>query len=209
MFTTNLGSLVLIAVTVLVYLGFLHRVLDRMRLSKLQALIILLLMLAAGFLPNIPVYAGLSVNIGGALIPAAVSVYLIATADRAAEKRRALITAAAVAGVVYLSEKLLPVEPTSVFYLADPLFFPAIAAAAIAYLLGRSRRSAFIGGVLGVILTDIFAWAENLWLYRLHVPVVIGSTGVYGAAVIAGTGAVLLAELVGELRERLQRGART
>ena len=49
MFTTNLGSLVLIAVTVLVYLGFLHRVLDRMRLSKLQALIILLLMLAAGF----------------------------------------------------------------------------------------------------------------------------------------------------------------
>lgn len=203
MFTTNVGMISLIIVTALVYLGFLHRVLDRMRLTKVQALVILLAMLVAGFLPNIPLYAGLSVNIGGALIPVAVALYLLLGADEKAEKRRALITAAVVAVIVYSLDKILPLHGDLGI---DPLFVPAIAAAAVAYLLGRSRRSAFIGGVLGVILTDILAWGENLIINRLHVPMVLGATGVFGAAVIAGMGAVLLAELVGETVERIKGG---
>ncbi|NLZ39096.1 MAG: DUF1614 domain-containing protein [Firmicutes bacterium] len=206
--TTNLGTISLVVITALVYLGFLHRVLDRMRLTKMQALVILLAMLAAGFLPEIPLYAGLSVNIGGALIPIGVAVYLIVTADSAAEKRRAIITPLVVAVLVYLTEKLLPMEPTSAAFLIDPLFVPAVVAAITAYLLGRSRRSAFIGGVFGVILTDIIAWLENLWFNQSNVPIVLGSTGAYGAAVIGGMGAVLLAELLGEILERLQGGHR-
>lgn len=208
MFAANVGILSLIVVTALVYLGFLHRVLDRMRLTKTQALVILLAMLAAGFLPNIPLFGGLSVNIGGALIPVAVALYLIVTADEAAEKRRALITTGVVAVLVYLTEKILPLEPGATGFDMDPLFVPAVVAAATAYILGRSRRSAFIGGIFGVILTDVFAWVENLFLYQLHVPIVLGSTGVFGAAVIGGLGAVLLAELAGEILERLQGGPR-
>ncbi|NLN06835.1 MAG: DUF1614 domain-containing protein [Firmicutes bacterium] len=208
MFTTNIGILALITVTALVYLGLLHRVLDRMRLTKIQALIILLAMLGAGFLPNIPIYGGLSVNIGGALIPAAVAVYLIVTADKAAERRRALLTSGVVAALVYLTDKIFAMEPTSPYFIIDPLFIPAIVAAVTAYILGRSRRSAFIGGIFGVILTDLLAWLENLLLYRLHVPIVLGSTGIYGASVIAGLGAVLLAEAAGEILERLQGGPR-
>ncbi len=208
MFTTNVGIMSLIAVTALIYLGFLHRVLDRMRLTKIQALIILLAMLGAGFLPNIPVYAGLSINIGGAIVPVAVALYLIITADEVNEKRRAIVTSGAVAVLVFLSEKILPMEPSSPAFIMDPLFVPAVIAAVTAYILGRSRRAAFIGGVLGVILTDFLAWGENLVLYQLHVPIVLGSTGVFGAAVIAGLGAVLLAELLGEILERLQGGPR-
>lgn len=206
MYTSNLGILILIVVTALVYFGFLHRVLDRMRLKKVEALVILLSMLAAGFLPNIPILLGLSINIGGAIIPMAVAIYLIVTADKAAEKRRALITTAAVAVLVYLTDKILPVEPGALGFDLDPLFVPAALAAVIAYVLGRSRRAAFIGGVFGVILTDLIAWIENLLIYQLHVPIVLGSTGIFGAAVIGGMGAVLLAELVGEILERLQGG---
>lgn len=206
MYITDLGILSLIVVTVLIYLGFLHRVLDRMRLTKVQALAILLSMLVAGFLPNIHLYAGLSVNIGGALIPIAVALYLLWTADEEHERRRAVITSVIVAVLAFVSEKLLPQEPTSPYFLLDPLLVPAVIAAITAYLLGRSRRSAFIGGVFGVILTDFFAWLENLLLYKLHVPIVLGSTGVFGAAVIGGMGAVLLAELVGEIVERLMGG---
>ncbi|MBS4007615.1 MAG: DUF1614 domain-containing protein [Clostridium sp.] len=206
MYTSNLGILILIVVTALVYFGFLHRVLDRMRLKKVEALVILLSMLAAGFLPNIPILLGLSINIGGAIIPMAVAIYLIVTADEAAEKRRALITTAAVAVLVYLTDKILPVEPGALGFDLDPLFVPAALAAVIAYVLGRSRRAAFIGGVFGVILTDLIAWIENLLIYQLHVPIVLGSTGIFGAAVIGGMGAVLLAELVGEILERLQGG---
>lgn len=206
MYTSNFGILSLIVVTALVYFGFLHRVLDRMRLKKVEALVILLSMLAAGFLPNIPLILGLSINIGGAIIPMAVAIYLIVTADEAAEKRRALITTGAVAVLVYLTDKILPVEPGALGFDLDPLFVPAVLAAATAYILGRSRRAAFVGGVFGVILTDLIAWAENLILYQLHVPIVLGSTGIFGAAVIGGMGAVLLAELVGEILERLQGG---
>lgn len=209
MFVTNLGVLSLMIVTVLIFFGFLHRVLDRMRLTKVQALVILVAMILAGFLPNIPLYAGLSVNIGGALVPLAVALYLIITADEAAEKRRALVTAGAVAMLVYLTEKILPAD---VGYAGgfdlDPLFVPAVLAAVIAYVLGRSRRSAFIGGVLGVLLTDVFVWAENLVLHQLNVPIVLGSAGIFGAAVIGGMGAVLLAEVFGEILERLQGGPR-
>lgn len=205
MFVTNVGMLSLVIVTALIFLGFLHRVLDRMRLTKIQAVVILLAMLAAGFLPNIPIWGGLSINIGGAIIPVAVAVYLIVTADEKAEKRRALITSGVVAVVVYLTEKIMPLHGELRFDV-DPLFLPAIIAAVTAYLLGRSRRSAFIGGIFGVILTDLLAWSENLLLYQLHVPIVLGSTGVFGAAVIAGMGAVLLAELVGEILERVQGG---
>ena len=42
MYTSNVGILILIVVTALVYFGFLHRVLDRMRLNKVEALVILL-----------------------------------------------------------------------------------------------------------------------------------------------------------------------
>jgi len=206
MYTSNFGILSLIVVTALVYFGFLHRVLDRMRLKKVEALVILLSMLAAGFLPNIPLLLGLSINIGGAIIPMAVAVYLIVTADEAAEKRRALITTGAVAVLVYLTDKILPVEPGALGFDLDPLFVPAVLAAVTAYILGRSRRAAFVGGVFGVILTDLMAWTENLVLYQLHVPIVLGSTGIFGAAVIGGMGAVLLAELVGEILERLQGG---
>ncbi len=207
LFVTNIGMLALIAVTALIYLGFLHRVLDRMRLTKVQALVILIAMLAAGFLPNIPLFGGLSVNIGGALIPAGVAVYLIITADEAAEKRRAFLTAGVVALLAYFSEKILPLHGDFGFDL-DPLFVPAVVAAVTAYLLGRSRRAAFIGGIFGVLLTDILAFSENIFLYQMHVPIVLGSTGVFGAAVIGGMGAVLLAELLGETLERLRGGPR-
>ncbi len=208
LFVTNIGMLSLLVVTALIYLGFLHRVLDRMRLTKVQALVILIAMLAAGFLPNLPIAGGLSINVGGALIPVGVSLYLIVTADQAAEKRRALITAGVVAVITFFTEKILPLHGDFGFDL-DPLFVPAVNAAITAYLLGRSRRAAFIGGIFGVLLTDILAWSENFFLYRLHVPIVLGSTGVFGAAVIGGMGAVLLAELLGETLERIQGGPRS
>ncbi|EEG79021.1 DUF1614 domain-containing protein [Dethiobacter alkaliphilus] len=208
MYITNFSMLSLLVVTALLYLGFLHRVLDRMRLTKTEALVILVAMLVAGFMPDIPIYRGLAVNVGGALIPVGVALYLVITADEAQEKRRALLTAAVVAVLVYATDKLLPLEPGATGFDIDPLYVPAIIAAVTAYLLGRSRRAAFVGGVLGVIITDLVAWIENIVYLQFDVPIVLGSAGVFGAAVIGGMGAVLLAELVGEILERLQGGPR-
>ena len=57
---TNFPRLLLIVLLVLIYLGFLERVLERMRLSRTQAIFILLAMLLGG-LPEIPLGMGLKI----------------------------------------------------------------------------------------------------------------------------------------------------
>ncbi len=206
LFITSFPMLLLIALTAVVFLGFLERVLERMRLTRREALVILLAMLAASFIPDIPIYRGLHINIGGALIPLGILIYLLWTTDTQKERMRGLATILVAAAAVYVLDKFLPLEPGFISFDLDPLYMPAVFAAVFAYLTGRSRRSSFIGAVGSVILLDIFAWVENLFMFPGVVPVILGGGGVLGAAVVAGVLAVFLAEIVGEIRERLQRG---
>ena len=206
MFITSIPMLLLIGLAVLVLLGFLERVLERMRLTRKEAVAILLTMLAASFLPNVPLYRGLQVNIGGSLIPLGVVVYLLWTADTREERFRGIATILIATAIVYILDKFLPLEPGFISFDIDPLYLPAAFAAIFAYLTGRSRRSAFIGAVGAVLLLDLIAWTENLFMFPGVVPITLGGGGVVGAAVLAGVLAVFLAEIVGEIRERLQRG---
>jgi uncharacterized membrane protein len=198
--------ILLLLLLALVFLGLLHRVLDRMRLTKRQALAVLGLMLVGGFLPDIALGRGFAFNIGGALVPLGVSVYLLATADTGLEKARGLLAALAAALVVWGLETVLPAQPGAGRMDIDPLYVPPLVAGLTAYLLGRSRRAAFIGGVLGLSLLDTGLWARSALLGAPTGPVVLGGGGVFGAAVVAGVFAVLLAELIGEIRERLGGG---
>ncbi|RQD73379.1 MAG: DUF1614 domain-containing protein [Candidatus Syntrophonatronum acetioxidans] len=205
MFGTSSGVILLTAITALIYLGFLHRVLDRMRLTKGQALALLLFMVVSYFLPSLKITPQIYINLGGALIPLGICFYLLFTADTREEKIRGGITPFLVFMVVYSSDKILSIRPGSGPDL-DPLFIPPLAAGIIAYLWGRSRRVAFIGGVIGVVLLEVVSGLENFFRGLVPGPVVIGGGGVFGAAVIAGILAVFLAEIVGETRERLQGG---
>ncbi len=205
MYISAPGIIALTLVTALIYLGFLHRVLDRMKLTKETALVILLLMLAGLFIPSIPLGNNVFINVGGALVPLGVCLYLLFTADTTQEKGRAVATALLVMVIVYLSDKILSIRPGGTLDL-DPIYFPAVAAGIIAYVWGRSRRAAFIGGVLGVILLDLVSLLEIQLQGLPFTDLVIGAGGAFGTVVIAGMLAVLLAEVVGETRERLQGG---
>lgn len=206
MLLQSVPVLILMALLALVFLGLLHRVLDRMRLTKGQALVILGLMLLGGFLPTIVPGRGLALNVGGALIPLGVCVYLLATADTALEKLRGLLAAVVAAVVLWGLEVVLPGQPGIGRFDIDPLYMPPLVAGLVAYLLGRSRRAAFIGGVLGVFLLDLGFWLWNVAAGLPLGPVVLGGGGVFGAMVVAGVFAVLLAELIGEIHERLGGG---
>lgn len=204
---TNLPAItVLIVLLVLIYLGFLERVLERMRLSRTQAIFILLAMLLGGSLPEIPLGMGLKINLGGMAIPLMVVLYLLGTADGKGERLRALSATIVTVIAVWSADRLFfPPDPDEFFLNVDPLYFPALVAALIGYALGRSRRASFIGAFLGVLLVDLIAWGENLLRGFRNITVILGSGGVFGAAVLAGVLAVLLAEIVGEIRERIHR----
>ncbi|MFY9114169.1 MAG: DUF1614 domain-containing protein [Dethiobacteria bacterium] len=200
------GIRLVMIVAMLIYLFLVHRVLNRMRIGAVESFFLLMAMLAGGFLPAIPIWRGLALNIGGMLIPLAISVYLIVTADDHREKIRAPLVALLTGAVVWGLDRVLPSNPPGAFgYEFDPLYIPAVFAGIIAYILGRSRRSSFIGGVGAIFVLDLLAWGENMIRSTYIVPITLGGAGIFDAALIAGVFAVLLAEIIGEIRERAER----
>lgn len=206
MIVVPIGLVLLFIVAGLVYFGLAHRVLDRMRLTDTQALVILGLMVAGSFI-DIPVTGGrspVSVNVGGGLIPLGLAAYLLARADSGWERIRALLAAVAVAAAVRLIARLTVFEPPQADFL-DPMWLFAIIAGVVGYLAGRSRRAAFVAGTLGILLADL-VHVIQVSLARTPSATSFGGAGVFDSVVVAGFIAVLLAELVGESRERLQGG---
>lgn len=196
------GTILLILVAILVYFGVLHRVLDRMRLSDTTALIIVLLMAAGTFL-DIPISRGntpVRVNVGGALIPLAVVIWLAATADDSAERVRSVFSVVATGAVIWGLTKIL--NPDEQFMRWSPMLTFGIAAGIVAALAGRSRRAAFVGGVGGMLVADVIHWIELL-SRKMPGTVAFGGAGTFDSTVIAGILAVGLVEVVGEVRERV------
>lgn len=192
-------SLALLSIlTVLIYLGFGQRIIDRMRLKTSTALMILLLMIIGHFLPTIPLGSYLDLNLG-ALIPLGVVFYLLATTSRK-EQARATVISVITALLIVLSDKLLPPDPGFL----DPVFSGGIFAGLLAYFWTRSRRSAFIAGILGVLIADLAAFTQ-LRVEQVPQKVVLGSGGLFSSLVISPFLAVIIAELIGEIREYFQR----
>lgn len=205
-----LGIIALIVVSVLIYFGLAHRALDRMRLSDKAALGILVAMIIGSFV-DIPIALGrisASINVGGGLIPIGLAVYVLAKAGTSKEWLRASIATVITAGVIYFIGSVLTRgggDPGNPFSIIDPLWVYPIIGGTVAYMAGRSRRSAFIAATLGVLLLDVFNW---VYLAVTGTPgrVNIGGAGAFDSIVLAGIAAILIAEVIGEVRERLQGG---
>ncbi|ATW24106.1 hypothetical protein DCMF_04315 [Candidatus Formimonas warabiya] len=200
-----IGMIILVILSVLIYFGLAQRVLDRMKLTDKGALVVIAGIILGSFI-DIPLVSGrtaLSINIGGAIIPLIFAVYLLVTAGTTKEWGRALFGTAVTAVLLVTATRLLSAEPENM--MIDPLWVYPIIAGAVAYLLGRSRRGAFVTATMGVMFADL---ANFVWLAVINSPgrVDIGGAGALDALVLAGILAVLLAEGVGELRERLQGG---
>lgn len=195
------GMLLLMIAAVLVLCGLLQRVLDRMYLSDLAALLVIGAMLVGTFLPDLKLGV-VSVNIGGALIPLGVCVWLFIRADESLERWRVLLGSLLTGAAVYGLTRLLPAEAEQLP--VEPMLLYGAAGGLIAWLLGRSRRGAFICGITGVILADVASAVIN-WLSGIRQVLVLGGAGITDAVVISGILAVMLCELVGEATERIVR----
>lgn len=199
----SIGMILLIVLSLLILGGVLQRVLDRMALTDRQALVCIAAIFIGGWLPEIDLGL-ITLNIGGALIPLIVCVYLFLHAGTAKERIRAVVASGLTAAAVFAISLVLPSDPIQMPML-DPMILYGIAGGAIAWLLGRSRRSAFIAGVLGVMLADVIT-GISLWLRGVNQVIHLGGAGALDAVIIAGVTAVLLCELAGEIMERIQRG---
>ena len=201
----SVGLVLLVVVGILFLFGIGHGVLDRMRLSDRSAMLFMAAIIVGSFIPNIPLGKRISVNIGGAIIPLILAIYVFTKAGTAKEKGRSIAAAVLSGAGVFIAGRLLPAEPETM--LVDPNYIYGIIAGIIAYLFGRSRRASFIAGILGVLLADAAQGIIN-FSNNLFVPIRFGGAGAVDAVVISGFLAVILAELVGEIREKIQGGTK-
>jgi uncharacterized membrane protein len=138
--------------------------------------------------PIQPQVTTIAINVGGALVPISLSVYLVAKDHL---WFLALIGVAVVSFVVHLVAR-----PVAGLGIAVPTFVPAIVAVLTAYLLTATfvPALAYVSGVLGVL---IGADLTNLRKVRsLGAPMVsIGGAGTFDGIFLTGILAVLLAVL--------------
>jgi uncharacterized membrane protein len=201
----SIGAILLIIIAVIIYFGAAHRVLDKLYLTDNLALFVIAAMIGGSFL-EIPLskVPDITINIGGVVIPILLALYVLSKAGSLKEWIRTIIATILTGGTIYAT--------TIIFRnfgegrdIIDPLYIFALVGGIFAYILGRSRRGAFIAGTLGFLSYDLI----NVWKVstgQIVSQVRLGGAGIFDSIVISGFFAVLLAELVGELRERLQGG---
>jgi uncharacterized membrane protein len=131
-----------------------------------------------------------AINVGGALIPTAVSIYLLSKSS-ISMIILSLIGVLAVALVTHMVAR--PVKGVGI---ATPAFIPPIAAAVAALILApaQPRIIAYVAGTLGTLIgADLLNLSK---IPKLGAPVAsIGGAGTFDGVFLSGIIAVLLAGL--------------
>jgi uncharacterized membrane protein len=130
----------------------------------------------------------IAVNVGGALIPTLMSIYLLA---RNSLWGLGLLATACVSLVCYHLA-----EPVAGLGIALPIFVPAIATAIVALVLSRQYAAilAYVGGSLGTLIgADLLNLGH---MQNLGAPVAsIGGAGTFDGIFVTGILAVIIASL--------------
>lgn len=143
----------------------------------------------------------IAVNLGGAVIPGLLSLYLIV---KNGLWLRGLVATACVTAVCH--RLAYPVPGLGI---AVPVFVPPLAAAVVGFVLSRRAASplAYIGGSLGTLIGADLLNLDKL--QGLGAPVAsIGGAGTFDGIFLSGVLAVLFASLVGPQTRRADRRMR-
>src|SRR5208337_2728452 len=132
----------------------------------------------------------LAVNVGGALIPAALSLYLLANASRPISM---LLALAAVAFVAYISARPVPGVGIALPWLIPPI---AAAIAAMVFNYQFAAPTAYVAGTLGTLIGADILHLNKMKYMRAPVAS-IGGAGTFDGIFLSGLIAVLLAPVGG------------
>jgi uncharacterized membrane protein len=197
------GPILLTILLVLIATGWLDRPLARMGVTVRRALLAVgaMLLLSAVELDLAP---GLSINVGGGVLPLGLCTYLLVTGDDWMESARTAGAVVVTAASVYLVGRFFPPGlPTelNLFWL-DAQYLYGFVGGLVGVTAGRSRRAAFCAAVTGVMLADLVHYLRyGLDDARPVGHVTMGGSGFWDTALVAGLLATVLAEWVREPRE--------
>ncbi len=131
-----------------------------------------------------------AVNVGGALIPTAVSIYLLSKSSISL----IILSLIGVLAVALITHAVA--RPVKGVGIATPAFIPPIAAAVVAFILSPSapQTTAYVAGTLGTLIgADLLNLRK---IPKLGAPVAsIGGAGTFDGVFLSGVIAVLLTRL--------------
>lgn len=190
-----IGLIILGIFIILTVFGLLRNLLKRWEIHESMALLVSLLIVGGVIINPINIANVFIFSVGGFLIPFIVCIVLLARAGSAKEVLRTLL-ATLVIGVI--SAALIYYFPLdNNITIIDASVFIGIIAGGFAYLLGRSRRGAFISAALGVMLTNGFMFIMY-YAQGYFYSVIFGVGSLFSATVIAAFSATIIAEVTGE-----------
>ncbi len=196
------GIIVLFIVGVLILIGVAQNALDHLYLTDNWALFIVVLIIAGSYF-DIPLsqQPPVSANVGGVIIPVLLSLYVWSRADSGVEKFRTFIAIIFTTVVIYFVS----------FYfrnygegrdIIDPFIMFITAGGITAYIIGKTRRGAFVAGILGYFgyeMINLLQLTRGEYLTEVR----IGRGGALDTIILSGIVAILLAEIIGEGREAI------
>lgn len=184
-------------VILLVMFGVGQRILDDLRLSDKWALVILVAISIGLIIPPIWIGEYFCFSIGGFLIPLALSIYLLVSCGKR-DLLRTLIGTILVAGIIYGLEWILPADPEEV--IIDNMYVYGVVAGIVAYVLGRSRRNAFVSCLFGITLAELIQWIVNMCTSAKSI-LGLGVGGAFSTYIVAIIISVALSEFLGRAFE--------
>lgn len=187
------------ALILLIMFGAGQRILDKLRLNDKWAIGILVAIIIGIIIPPIKISSAFSFSIGGFLIPFGLCVYLLVRAGWSMDLVRAIVGTIITAGIILLLEIFLP-SKTPEDILIDNTYLYGIVAGLVAYILGRSRRNAFVCSVFGLSLASVAVYVYNL-VVGVETKLSLGVGGAFNSIILAILIAVGLAELIGKTAE--------
>lgn len=193
------ASFIMLSIIILLIMfGVGQRILDSLRLSDKEALIILIAIALGLVIPPIWIGKYFCFSIGGFLIPLCVSIYLLVSCGLSRDLIRVIFGTIIVAGIIYALEWVLPADPEDV--LIDNMYVYGILAGIVAYILGRSRRNAFVSCLFGITLAELIQWIVN---FATNTPSILGLGvgGAFGTYIVSIIIAVAVSEFLGRCFE--------
>ncbi|MCR5553296.1 MAG: DUF1614 domain-containing protein, partial [bacterium] len=194
----SVSLIILTTLIIIVMMGAGQRILDQLRLNDKQALLLLLLIAIGLIIP--PIWFGdlVSISIGGFIIPFLICVYLLVKVGFSRDLVRAIIGSLITMGIIYGLEWIMPADPEEL--LIDPMFIYGVVAGLVAYILGRSRRNAYICAVFGVTGAELLQFFINLFS-GTPTTLGLGTGGAFGTLIVSIIVSVATAEFFGRAFE--------
>lgn len=193
---------IVLIVIVLIMFGVGQRILDDLRLSDKWALLILIAICIGLVIPPIWIGEYFCFSIGGFLIPLALSIYLLISCGKR-DLLRALLGTVIVGGLIYGLEWILPADPESM--IIDNMYIYGVVAGIVAYILGRSRRNAFVSCLFGITLAQLVQWIINLCTNQKSI-LGLGVGGAFSTYIVAIIISVAVSEFIGRCIESASGG---